>query len=250
LLVVVTIIGWSVRSFISPTNLIMLYLLTVVVSAFFWGLRPAIMTAVVGVLMFDFFFIPPYFSFHISDTEYIITVLGLTLVGAVISFLVARTREHAEAAQVREKETGTLYALSQDLAVAMDNDAVIRAVTKDIGEIFQWDVTFLLPEGDTLVEHPGSPELRLDPNEVAVALWAYKHGVDAGYDTDTLHDSRLRYIPLQSSQGVLGIMGVMPDVPDGIITSEQARILTAFANQAAVALERVRLASQAMARDA
>jgi two-component system, OmpR family, sensor histidine kinase KdpD len=250
LLIVITVIGWSVKSIISPTNLIMLYLLTVVISAFFWGLRPAIMTAVVGVLIFDFFFISPYFSFRVSDTEYIITVLGLILVGAVISFLVARTREHAEAAQIREKETGTLYALSQDLAVALDNDAVIRAVTKDIGEIFQWDVTFLLPEGEMLVEHPGSPGLTLDPNEVAVALWAYRHGVDAGYDTDTLHDSRLRYIPLQSSQGVLGIMGVKPDVPAGIISSEQARILTAFANQAAVALERVKLASQAMVRDA
>ncbi|MDD1712503.1 MAG: sensor histidine kinase KdpD [Methanoregulaceae archaeon] len=250
LLIVITVIGWSIKSIISPTNLIMLYLLTVVISAFFWGLRPAIMTAVVGVLIFDFFFISPYFSFRVSDTEYIITVLGLILVGAVISFLVARTREHAEAAQIREKETGTLYALSQDLAVALDNDAVIRAVTKDIGEIFQWDVTFLLPEGEMLVEHPGSPGLTLDPNEVAVALWAYRHGVDAGYDTDTLHDSRLRYIPLQSSQGVLGIMGVKPDVPAGIISSEQARILTAFANQAAVALERVKLASQAMVRDA
>jgi two-component system sensor histidine kinase KdpD len=250
LLIVITIIGWSIKSVISPTNLIMLYLLTVVISAFFWGLRPAIMTAVVGVLMFDFFFITPYFSFRVSDTEYIITVLGLILVGAVISFLVARTKEHAEAAQIREKETGTLYALSQDLAVALDNEAVIRAVTTDIREIFQWEVTFLLPEGDMLVEYPGSPGLRLDPNEVAVALWAFKHGVDAGYDTDTLHDSRLRYIPLQSSEGVLGIMGVKPDVPAGIITSEQARILTAFANQAAVALERVKLASQAMVRDA
>jgi two-component system, OmpR family, sensor histidine kinase KdpD len=250
LLIIITIIGWSVKSFISPTNLIMLYLLTVVVSAFFWGLRPAIMTAVVGVLIFDFFFITPYFSFRVSDTEYIITVLGLILVGAVISFLVARTREHAEAAQIREKETGTLYALSQDLAVALDNEAIIRAVTKDIREIFQWDVTFLLPEGDVLVEHPGSPGLTLDPNEVAVALWAYKHGVDAGYDTDTLHDSRLRYIPLQSSEGVLGIMGVKPDAPSGIITSEQARILTAFANQAAVALERVRLASRSMVQEA
>jgi two-component system, OmpR family, sensor histidine kinase KdpD len=249
LLIVITIIGWSVKSIISPTNLIMLYLLTVVISAFFWGLRPAIMTAIAGVLIFDFFFITPYFSFRVSDTEYIITALGLIVVGAVISFLVARTREHAEAAQIREKETGTLYALSQDLAVALDNEAVIRAVAKDIREIFQWDVTFLLPEGDMLVEHPGSPGLTLDPNEVAVALWAYRHGVDAGYDTDTLHDSRLRYIPLQSSQGVLGIMGVRPDVPAGIITSEQARILTAFANQAAVALERVKLVSQATVRD-
>jgi two-component system, OmpR family, sensor histidine kinase KdpD len=74
-----------------------------------------------------------------------------------------------------------------------------------------------------------------------VATWAFQHGAVAGYDTDTLHGSRLRYIPLQGSVGVLGIMGVKPTDPDGIITHEQERILTAFANQMALALERVNL---------
>jgi len=91
------------------------------------------------------------------------------------------------------------------------------------------------------VMHSASPELTLDADELAVATWAYKHGAIAGYDTDTLHGSRLRYIPLQTSQGVLGILGVKPAEPDGIITPEQTRILTAFASQAAIAVERVNL---------
>ncbi len=78
-------------------------------------------------------------------------------------------------------------------------------------------------------------------DDIAVATWAFQHGAVAGYDTDTLHGSRLRYIPLQSSAGVLGILGVKPADPDGIITHEQERILTAFANQMALALERVNL---------
>ena len=81
----------------------------------------------------------------------------------------------------------------------------------------------------------------LDADDIAVATWAFQHGTIAGYDTDTLHGSRLRYIPLQSSQGVLGIMGVKPAEPDGVITHEQDRILMAFANQTALALERVNL---------
>jgi two-component system sensor histidine kinase KdpD len=178
--------------------------------------------------------------------EYIISILGLIFVGAVISFLVARTREHAQAAEFREKETGTLFALSQELAAAVNSDAIIGAVTKDIREIFQWESTFLLPDDmDHLVVHSAGPGLRLDEKEIAVAIWAYKHGVIAGYDTDTLHDSRLRYIPLDSSRGVLGILGVMPTEPSGIITSEESRILIAFANQAAIALERVNLANKA-----
>jgi two-component system sensor histidine kinase KdpD len=237
----VTIIGWLIMSFISPANLAMLYLLAVVIIAFKRGLKPAIFTAVIGVLAFDFVFIPPHFTFRVSDTEYLITFAGMIIVGTLISLLVARAREHAVAAEIREKETGTLYALSQDLAVAGDVSSIVAAVAKHISGIFQWESVFLLPEGNELVIREASPGLRLDADDVAVATWAYQHGTIAGYDTDTLHGSRLRYIPLQSTQGVLGIMGVKPAVPDGVITHEQDRVLMAFANQTALALERVNL---------
>jgi two-component system sensor histidine kinase KdpD len=237
----VTIIGWLIKSFISPANLAMLYLLAVVIIAFKRGLKPAIFTAVIGVLAFDFVFIPPHFTFRVSDTEYLITFAGMIIVGTLISLLVARAREHAIAAEIREKETGTLYALSQDLAVAMNVNSIVAAVAKHINGIFQWESVFLLPEGNELVMREASPGLRLDADDIAVATWAYQHGTVAGYDTDTLHGSRLRYIPLQGTQGVLGIMGVKPAEPDGVIAHEQDRILMAFANQTALALERVNL---------
>jgi len=237
----VTIIGWLIKSFISPANLAMLYLLAVVIIAFRRGLKPAIFTAVIGVLAFDFVFIPPHFTFRVSDTEYLITFAIMIIVGTLISLLVARAREHADAAQIREKETGTLYALSQDLAVAVEVSSIVTAVAKHISGIFQWESVFLLPEGNELVMRHASGGLRLDADDIAVATWAFQHGTIAGYDTDTLHGSRLRYIPLQSTQGVLGIMGVKPAEPDGVITHEQDRVLMAFANQTTLALERVNL---------
>jgi two-component system sensor histidine kinase KdpD len=237
----ITGIGWLIKSFISPVNLAMLYLLAVVIVAFRRGLKPAIFTSVIGVLAFDFFLIPPYMTFRVSDTEYLITFAGMIIVGALVSLLVARAHEHAEAAQIREKETGTLYALSQDLAVAVDVSSIFVAVAKHIRGIFQWESVFLLPEGNELVMRHASGGLRLDPDDIAVATWAFQHGAVAGYDTDTLHGSRLRYIPFRSTQEVLGIMGVKPAEPEGIITHEQDRILTAFANQTALAVERVNL---------
>jgi two-component system sensor histidine kinase KdpD len=242
LIIIITAIGWLVKSIISPTNLMMLYFLSVVLSAYRWGMRPAIFTAVIGVLAFDFFFIPPYFSFRVSDIEYLITFAGLIGVGALVSLLVGRVREHALAAQARENETSTLYALSQDLATAVDTGSIIAVVGKHISEIFGWESTFLLPDENRTVVHPAGFGISLDADDIAVATWAYKHGAVVGYDTDTLHGSRLRYIPLQTSQGILGIMGVKPAEVDGIITPEQARILTAFANQTALAIERVNLA--------
>ncbi|MFA4849353.1 MAG: sensor histidine kinase KdpD [Methanoregula sp.] len=245
LVATITAIGWLIHSFISPVNLAMLYMLGVVAVAWRRGLRPAIFTAVIGVLAFDFFFVPPYLSFRVSDTEYLITFAGMIVVGALISILVARAREHADAAQIREKETGTLYALSQDLARAVDVDSIITAVTKHIREIFQWECVFLLPDENRLVVRMTSPNLNLNADDIAVATWAFQHGAIAGYDTDTLHGSPLRYMPLQSSEEVMGIMGVKPSEPDGIITHEQERILTAFANQVALALERVNLTKRA-----
>ena len=241
LVAAITIVGWLIKSFISPTNLSMLFLLAVVVVAFRRGLKPAIFTAIIGVLAFDFFFIPPYLTFRVSDTEYLITFAGMIIVGALISLLVTRARDHAYAAQARENETGTLYALSQDLAVAGDDGSIIAAVTRHIREIFHWESVVLLPDQERLIVHPPGTALVLDADDIAVATWAFQHSAVAGYDTDTLHGSRLRYIPLQSSAGVLGILGVKPADPEGVITHEQERILTAFANQMALALERVNL---------
>jgi len=245
LVVAVTIFGWLFHPLISPVNQLMFYLLAVVVIAFKRGLKPAIFTSVVGVLAFDFFFVPPYLTFRISDTQYLVTFLGMIIVGSVISLLVARARRHADAAQIRERETSTLYALSQDLAGAMDVDAIMNAVGQHIKEIFQWESAFFLPENGHLAAHAQSPGLVMDGDDIAVATWAFQHGTIAGYDTDTLHGSKLRYIPLRSSRGVLGVMAIQPVEANGVITYEQSRILTAFANQAALALERVNLAKSA-----
>jgi two-component system sensor histidine kinase KdpD len=241
LVAIITLLGWPIHSFISPTNLAVLYILGVVAIAWRRGLRPAIFTAIIGVLAFDFFFIPPYLSFRTSDTEYLITFAGMIVLGALVSILVTRSREHAEAAVIREQETGTLYGLAQDLVRAFDADSIVSAVGVHVRKIFQWECVFLLPGEDHLVVSPASQTLTLNGDDIAVATWAFQHGVIAGYGTDTLHGSPLRYIPLVSSQKVWGIMGVKPTEPGGVITHEQEQILNAFARQAAWALERVNL---------
>jgi two-component system sensor histidine kinase KdpD len=117
------------------------------------------------------------------------------------------------------------------------------AVTRHVQETFGWESVLLLPERGSLFPHGASAGLTMDEKEMAVATWAYTHGSVAGYDTDTLHASRLRYIPLRGSEGILGILGVMPTDGTGYITPEQARMLEAFAGQAALALERVKVTS-------
>jgi two-component system sensor histidine kinase KdpD len=85
----------------------------------------------------------------------------------------------------------------------------------------------------------------LDENELAVATWAFKQGQPAGRGTDTLPAGAVRYLPLKTARGVIGVLGVKPVDPESYLAPEQRRLLEAFASQAALAIERAELADQA-----
>jgi len=232
-----------VRPFIAPANLTMLYLLAVVAVAVQWGTGPAVVAATLGVLAYDFFVVPPRLSFDVTDTQYLLTFAALLLVGVVISNLAGRVREQAQAVRRREAYTTMLYALSNDLAAARDVPSIVDAVARQMAATFDRDITVLLPSGETLRPAFVAPGFPLDPNELAVATYAFRHGEPAGYGTDTLPGARGRYLPLKTAQGVVGVLGIRrPPDTDEPLTPEQRRLVQAFANQVALAIERANLA--------
>jgi two-component system sensor histidine kinase KdpD len=140
-----------------------------------------------------------------------------------------------------------LYALSRDLAVAADVDAIVSAVLAHVSQTFSREVAVLLPESShgVLRPHASSPGFEVDENELAVATWAFEHGQPAGRSTDTLPAASARYLPLKTARGVVGVMGVKPSEPSSHLSPEQRQLLDAFASQAALAIERTQLAEQA-----
>jgi two-component system sensor histidine kinase KdpD len=243
-----SLLGSVMHRFLAPTNLVMIYLLVVVVAALYLGRGPAVVAAVLSVLVFDFFFVPPHLTLAVSDTEYLLTFLALLIVGLLLSGLTARVQEQVEATRRRERETGTLYTLSRDLAVAADLESVVQAVEANAGETFGRGVAVLLTsakDGRTLNLYPTSTGAVLDEHEMAVATWAFEHGQPAGRGTDTLPAARLRYLPLSTARGTVGVLGVWPAEAGRYLTPEQRRLLEAFASLAAVAIERVHLAEAA-----
>jgi two-component system sensor histidine kinase KdpD len=269
LVALTTLIGEFFRPFISPVNLVMLYLPAVVVVAVYLGRGPAMLASLLSVLAFDYFFVPPRLTFAVSDTEYLLTFLGLFIVGVVISGLAVRSREQAEAARTHETETSSLYAFSRDLAAAITLDEIVSIIVMHLGENFSRQIVVLLPENGKLELSGYTPEtphnenerrafssafmhavdstlpLQLDESERAVAVWAYEHGKSAGRDTDTLPAAKVRYLPLKTSRGVVGVLGVQPHDTTKHLTTEQRLLMESFANQAALAIERVRLADEA-----
>lgn len=242
-----TALSALVRPFFSPTNLVMIYLLTVVLAALYLGRGPSFLAAILSVLAFDFFFVPPPLTLAIAEAEYLLTFAALLVVGLVISSLTVRVREQAGAASRRAAQTAELYALSRDLAAAIDLDAILQAVLAHIGKTFGREAAVLLPtsQGDTVEPRAASPAFALDENQLAVAVWAFKHGQPAGHGTDTLPSADIRCLPLKTARGVVGVLGVKPIHPTSLVTPDQRELLQAFASQAALAIERVQLAEQA-----
>jgi two-component system sensor histidine kinase KdpD len=230
---------------ISPTNLIVVYLLAVVISAVYLGRGPAILTSILGVAAFDFFFVPPHLTLAVSDTEYLLTFLGLLAVGIVISQLTAVVRGQAEAAQAREIQTVALYELGRDLTVTAGLEAVTQTAIDHIGQTFSREVAVFLPVNGILKTFASSPGVAVSDNDLAVADWVYEHGQVAGRGTDTLPEAAMHYQPLKTTHGVVGVLGVKPSTPDRFLTRDQLRTLDAFANQIALAIERARLDEQA-----
>lgn len=240
-----TIFSLPAHGILDPTNLVMLYLLAVVASATYLGRGPSIVTAILGVLALDFFFVPPSFTFSVADTQYILTFVGLLIVGLVISALTVRVREEADTAQRRESETAELYEFTRDLAGTSGIEDIMRAVITHLSQTLSRDIAILLPEGETLKPRALTPSFALDENQFAVAMWAYEHDQPAGRGTDTLPAAPIHCLPLKTSRGVIGVLGVKPANPASYLTQRQRRLLESFANQAALAIERAELTEQA-----
>ena len=241
----VTILGAPFSLHFSPTNLVMLYLLAVVIAAVTLGRGPSILASVLAVLAFDFFFVPPRLTFVVADTEYILTFVGLFVVSLVISTLAVQAREQASAARHRETETAELYALSRDLAGAVGTPDIIHLVLRHIEMTFGRQAIVLLPHDGRLASPVETP-IRLEADEDAVADWVYRRGEPAGRSTNTLPAADLRYLPLKTTHGTIGVLGIArPAQPDSFMSPDQLRLMDAFASQAALALDRGNFAEQA-----
>jgi two-component system sensor histidine kinase KdpD len=247
LVVVGTLLSASVHPLFSPANLVMIYLLAVVIAAIYLGRGPSLLAALLSVLAFDFFFVPPHLTLAVADTQYLLTFAALVVVSLVISDLTVRIREQAEAAQQRAAQTAELYALSRDLAVAANLDAILHAIVAHVSQTFSRQLVVLLPDAARSTIKPAtvSPDLALNENELAVANWAFQHSQPAGRGTDTLPAADMRYLPLNTAHGVVGVLGVKAPEQEGPLTPDQRHLLEAFASQAALAVERARLAEQA-----
>ncbi len=243
---IATLISLLIHPALDTTNLVMIYLAAVVLSAVYLGRGPSIFASILSVLVFDFFLVDPKLSFTVNDTQYLITFTGLLVVGLIISTFASLLKDQVETLRERETQTQATNRFSQELTAAVTLEQVMDITSRYFSSVFLCDVAVLLPENDELVVKMVSPQFQLDESEMAVARWVYKNEQAAGSGTTTLPSAKARFIPLITSHGVVSVIGLKPNNSQELLIREQKGFMSSFTNLAAIAIERARFAEDAL----
>ncbi len=247
--VVVTsaIVSWFLFGRSRLADVVMVFLLGVVLVSMRFGYGPSLLAAVLSVIAFDFFFVPPYLSFAVTDLSHFVTFAVMFLVAVVITHLTNRIRDQADSARERERRTASLYAISRELGAATARPALLQAATRHVQEVFSVRVAVLLPSATDGLEiiHADPGTLTAADKDLGVAEWVWNHQRAAGVGTDTLPLSRALFAPLMGSRGRVGVMALYPSPESRLDDPDERQLLHTIGGLIGSAIERTQLADEA-----
>jgi two-component system sensor histidine kinase KdpD len=245
LTVLVTVLGASLFSFGSITNIGLLYLLPVMFAATRYGVRAGVVTGLASSLAYNFFFIPPTHTFTIQDPQNLITVLVLMGVAVVSSQLAARVLAQADLAQSSAAQNSALAGFARLLTGVSKRGELGQMLCAEIARLLDVNTVLLLPvKGQLKLSAAFPAEDRLEMLELAAANWAFDHNQPAGRGSDTLTASEWLFHPLAAGGRALGVFGLANADAGAPIRSDQLPLLLSLLDQAALALERIALESE------
>lgn len=236
--VVVTGIAWLLHHVLSPTNLALVYLLPIVLSAVAWGLAPALFTILLGALILDTLFIAPYGLLSFGSFQDLITYGVLAVVGIVTSQLAARVRMQMNLARARERQNAALYLLSQQISYRNDRVGVLDAALQVCRSFFAAEVRIFLPNAVGQVQPYADPHGL--PHERTMAQWVYMQGEPA----ESSAFGGAAFLPMRTAEGNFGVLALRHSQHNGQRAAQERSALDAFAMQIAQALEHVKFEEQ------
>lgn len=227
----------------SEATLCMIYLAGVVAVATRYSRGPSIVASLLGVLAFNFFFVKPYWTFAVSDTQYVFTFAVMLATGLLISTLTGRLAFAAEWSRRRERASAALGHLSRGL-VEIDELGQFTRVRDSLEHVLDGQA-FVFVAGSTGLRPVEVSTGELSEHERAVATWVFERAQAAGLGTDTLPSVGVLFVPLASAEKVCGVLGVRPHDKLTHFPPEQLRLIEAAAGQLALAVQRIRAAEVA-----
>ncbi|WP_295992689.1 two-component system sensor histidine kinase KdpD [Rugamonas sp.] len=239
------LIATPLLAYLDLANIAMLFLLVVVLVAVRFGRGPSVMATCVSVACFDFFFVPPRFTFAVTDFQYLITFAVMLAVGLITGHLTSDLRFQARVASQREARSRALYEFARELSGALLTEQIFETTQNFIQSAFRARATMLVADdgGRLLLPRQTTSDsatfAHLGALDMGIAQWAFDHAESAGLGTDTLPASRIFYLPMVAPMRTRGVLAIEPEHRRWILVPEQRRQLDTFAALAAIALERV-----------
>ena len=241
LILIAAVVGvnFLLKEFIGSSNLLFIQLIPVLVSAFFFRRRVALFTAGVSIIIFDFLFVKPYYTFSVSDWEYFIAFIGYVTIAFIISSLATRLRHLLPQIWQSEAEVGATAGLSRELVEAKIQQDVFNTLANQMHNFGPGAFAVLISDHEGLQIGAGDSNYPLNDKERTIALWAYKNGQIAGYGTDNLPAGRGYYIPLKTHRKIYGLIAFAFEKPGEALTPENKELFETMAFLGALALERL-----------
>jgi len=235
-------IAEAVEPWFGIENVDLVFMAGIVAVAARFGLWPSLLASVVASLCYNFFFLPPLYTFTIADPTNVLAFFFFIGMAGIVSNVAARVRTQAVTAMVRARTTESLYSFSRKLAGVGALDDVLWATAYQAALMLKVRVVLLLPRDGTIAVAAGyPPEDILDEADLAAAKWAWQNNHPAGRGADTLPGAKRLFLPMRTGRGPIGIIGIDSDKPGPLLTPDERRLLDALIDQSALAIERVHL---------
>jgi two-component system, OmpR family, sensor histidine kinase KdpD len=235
------------RPHLATIDVAMLLLLAVVLVAARYRRGPALVASALSIAVFDFVFVPPYYTFDVHDTAYFLTFVVMLVVAVIMSGLTARIREEADASQEREQRTAALYALDRELASAGNPEELLAIATRHLGQAAGGTAHILLVDRDVPVpELPRWPPTVTfeSPSVRVAAAWAFEHGEAAGWGMPRCAEAEALAAPLRTGSGMLGVVVIDPGDSNRDLAEADRDTILALTALTAASLERAVLAER------
>jgi two-component system, OmpR family, sensor histidine kinase KdpD len=237
-------VGMVLQQSLRPASISLVFLTGILISAVRFGLFPSLFACAVSVLAYNFFFLPPLYTFTIADPENVVALFFFLVVAVLASNVAGRARNQLVAARARARTNEELFGFSRKLAAIGSLDDLLWATVYQIAHMLKLHVVILMPSVQGIEVKAGyPPEDELDQADLAAARWTWEHGRAAGRGADTLPGAKRLFLPLKTGGGPIGVLGIDRDEPGPLLTPDARRLLDALAGQAAIAIERITLAA-------
>jgi two-component system, OmpR family, sensor histidine kinase KdpD len=235
----VSLFGFFLRETLGQTNSLFLLLLPVILIALFWGQGPSVFAAIVSIVIFDFVFVSPYYTFDISDWIYFVSFIVYVTVAVVISNLASNLRIKVKQIRESEAKSTALYELSRDLVASRNVDQVLSILTSHARQIFPCETVILIPEDSGLSVKAATPGFQVNSKELGVANWVWTNGKPAGRGSDTLPEAWAYYLPISGLERIKGVIGFHFESPDQVFTPDNLAVIETITRLGALAIERI-----------